>query len=331
MKHRRRPFEVFSLSFLDVVSCGFGAIVLLLIMVKISDPTQVKDELRLAGEIEDFRQQIVEMKKQSSDLEEMIADAEKHTFNLGQQVENLKKTLADKSALAKEIRLQHTSTTTIISRLFQARQELNEEIRRLHSIQPPDADHSLIGGIPVDSEYIIFIIDTSGSMQQSAWPAVRSKMKEILEIYPYVKGIQVMNDMGDYMFSQYSGKWIRDTPARRKSILDRLASWTPFSNSSPEEGVTAAIRRFHAVDKKISLYIFGDDFSRGSIQQVVDTVNSINRSAGSGGKHVRIHAVGFPVLFDQPGAELNISRFAALMRRLAEDNNGSFVGLTRLQ
>ena len=72
---------------------------------------------------------------------------------------------------------------------------------------------------------------------------------------------------------------------------------------------------------------FGDDFSRGSIQEVVDTVDSINRSLGDGSRRVRIHAVGFPVLFDHKGADINVARFSALMRRLAEDNDGSFVGL----
>jgi len=46
---------------------------------------------------------------------------------------------------------------------------------------------------------------------------------------------------------------------------------------------------------------------------------------------VRIHAVGFPVLFNQPAAGMNVARFAALMRRLAEENNGSFVGLNSLR
>ncbi|HDJ28796.1 MAG TPA: hypothetical protein ENF28_06090 [Proteobacteria bacterium] len=140
-----------------------------------------------------------------------------------------------------------------------------------------------------------------------------------------------MNDMGDYMFSQYAGRWIPDSPSRRKSILKRLASWSPFSNSSPVEGVTSAIRRFHTPGKRISIYVFGDDFSRGSIQEVIDTVNRINRRGHRGEKLVRIHAVGFPVLFNHKGTEMNIARFAALMRRLAEDNNGSFVGLNSLK
>ena len=185
-----------------------------------------------------------------------------------------------------------------------------------------------IGGVPVDSEYIIFIIDTSGSMQQNAWPLVLKKVTEVLDIYPQVKGIQVMNDMGDYMFSQYQGKWIPDTPARRKAIITRLAGWQPFSNSSPVEGIEAAIQRFHAQDKRISLYVFGDDFSRGSIQTVVDTVAGLNRAEKSGRQRVRIHTVGFPVLFGSGnGIPVNAMRYAALMRKLAETNGGSFVGL----
>ena len=40
-RRRGRDIEVFSLSFLDVVSCGFGAIILLLVIVKISEPAVI--------------------------------------------------------------------------------------------------------------------------------------------------------------------------------------------------------------------------------------------------------------------------------------------------
>ncbi|MCP4589614.1 MAG: AAA family ATPase [bacterium] len=104
-------------------------------------------------------------------------------------------------------------------------------------------DDAIVGGIPVDSEYIIFVIDTSGSMFSNAWPLVVRKMSETLDIYPKVKGIQVMNDMGQYMFRSYAGKWIPDTPGRRKTILSRLRTWNVFSNSSPVEGAAVAQRR----------------------------------------------------------------------------------------
>ena len=42
-------------------------------------------------------------------------------------------------------------------------------MRRLLADYKPPIDEYKVGGIPVDSEYIIFLIDTSGSMKQAAW------------------------------------------------------------------------------------------------------------------------------------------------------------------
>ena len=331
MKRKHRSFGIFNLSFLDVVSCGFGAIVLLLVIVKISEPEPIKETITdYSRDIAILQQERVSLQRQLDQIEDSIRKNKGQKSQLEQDIKQLKQLQENRIRQRHSANILKLSQEKIIRQLFSAKQELTEEIRRLQTGRSIKNVNNVIGGIPADSEYIIFVIDTSGSMQQFAWPTVREKMKEILEIYPQVKGIQVMNDMGDYMFSQYSGRWIRDTPARRKAVLARLISWAPFSNSSPVEGITAAIKRFYSTDKRISIYIFGDDFSRGSIQQVVDTVNSINHSRKDDTKHVRIHAVGFPVLFNQQGAKLNVARFAALMRRLAEDNDGSFVGLTQL-
>jgi hypothetical protein len=244
--------------------------------------------------------------------------------------EKLARLKGDLSSVRGEYRTtrnDHEAQTIIESQLASAQQNLTDEMKRLSGASYRRPASSAIGGVPVDSEYIIFIIDTSGSMNQNAWALVLQKVREVLAIYPRVKGIQVMNDMGDYMYSQYKGKWIPDTPARRKAINKRLAGWVPFSNSSPVEGIEAAIRRFYAKDKRISLYVFGDDFSSGSIQSVINTVAQLNRADKSGKRRVRIHAVGFPVQFTQGGLPINAVRYAALMRKLAEENGGSFVGL----
>jgi hypothetical protein len=137
-----------------------------------------------------------------------------------------------------------------------------------------------------------------------------------------------MNDMGQYMFSNYAGKWIPDTPARRRIILERLRGWAPFSNSSPVEGIEAAIRTYSSRDKKISLYVFGDEFTGESIDHVVKTVDRMNKKDADGNRLVRIHAIGFPVMFSRIGFEENTGvRFATLMRILCRENGGAFVGL----
>jgi hypothetical protein len=220
----------------------------------------------------------------------------------------------------------------IAGRLVAAQQALTEEMQRLQAERvyrrPPEAP---VGGIPVDSEYIIFIIDTSGSMQRFAWPAVQRKMKEVLDAYPKVKGLQIMNDEGVYMFSQYSRKWIPDTRARRRAIMNRLRGWNAFSNSSPVEGIEIAIRTFWRRDRRISLYVFGDEFTGDSIDRVLETVDHLNRPDESGERKVRIHAVGFPTIFSQARyGEMTGIRFAMLMRELCERNGGAFVALNSL-
>ena len=331
MKRNRRPIEVFSLSFLDVVSCGFGAIVLLLLISQYSEPRVVeKISKELKQEVQILEEKKLEARGKSRILTRQLASKRKQVSELKEKVARLEAELQRIQGQYHAAQTDSEAKKVIARELEMAKQQLTQDMKRLQKQQPVKAD-AVIGGIPVDSQYIIFVIDTSGSMQRFAWPLVRKKMAEILKIYPHVKGIQVMNDMGDYMFSQYTGRWIPDTPGRRKVILSMLSNWAPFSNSSPVEGVERAIRTFYSRGKNISIYILGDDFSKGSIQDVVDTINRLNRADSSGRRRVRIHAVGFPVLIKEaPGSE-NIARFAALMRRLAEDNNGSFVGLSSLR
>jgi len=333
MRRKRKEIEVFSLSFLDVVSCGFGAIILLLVISRVSEPTVIeKISVDLSGQVLELEQQLQEIKGKTLLLNRELEGKKEQ---VSKEQEAIARLTGERDKVQGKFKAAQSDVTVqakIKAQMEAARQQLSAEMQRLQKFKPPEkTPNRVIGGIPVDSEYIIFVIDTSGSMQRYAWPMVRKKMDEVLKIYPRVKGIQVMNDMGDYMFSQYAGRWIPDSPARRRAILKRLATWRPFSNSSPVEGVTSAIRRFYSPNKAMSIYIFGDDFARGAIQEVIDTVTLLNRSA-TGNRHgVRIHAVGFPVLFTQPGAEQNIIRFAALMRRLTEDNNGSFVGLNSLR
>jgi hypothetical protein len=165
-------------------------------------------------------------------------------------------------------------------------------------------------------------------MFQSSWDKMIETLITTLDVYPQVKGMQIMDDEGGYMYSEYRGKWIPDTPARRKAILSRIRTWNPFSNSSPVEGITAAISTFYSPDKKISIYVLGDEFTGRSIQEVVDTVEKLNPRDEQGNPRVRIHAIGFPVQFANPrNLQITGIRFATLMRELTRRNGGTFVGL----
>jgi predicted metal-dependent peptidase len=61
---------------------------------------------------------------------------------------------------------------------------------------------------------LLVAIDTSGSMYNYVWPTLLRKIEETLNLYPKVKGFQVMNDEGVYMFPSFRGKWRPDTPVQ---------------------------------------------------------------------------------------------------------------------
>jgi len=327
IKVRRGSMEA-SVSFLDVISCGFGAIVLLLIIAPVGDPAALEEaEQSLQTVVQELTEKLLDTRGESVLLSKDLKSRKEQLSDLEERVARLKAQLASVDKQSDEIA---QSKIVEEEQLRLALQVLTEEMERL--VPQDSVKNQLIGGVPVDSEYIIFVIDTSGSMQVAAWNKLQTEMLHILNIYPAVKGIQVMNDMGQYMFADTRRAWMVDSPATRRRITNALKTWAPFSNSSPVEGINAAIQTFYRPDRKISIYTLGDDFSGRSIRAVVKAVDNLNQAHAGVDRLVRIHAIGFPVHFSlgrtpSPAA----IKFAALMRELSYNNGGTFIGLTGLK
>jgi hypothetical protein len=327
-RRQRRTTEVFSMSFLDVISCGFGAIILLLVLNEVGEPMQLEQaKVDLDGQIRRLNDELYDIRGTSEVLERELKARVEQLSEEKRRVARLRGDLSNVEGEFKASKEEAETVNKLEGTLTVARQSMTEEMKKLLGADFRRSVDQPIGGIPVDSEYVIFVVDTSGSMQTYSWQRAQEKMKEVLEIYPRLKGIQVMDDEGGYMFSEYRGKWIPDSPARRRAILDVFRHWQAFSNSSPVEGIEAAIRTFYSPDHRISIYVFGDEFTGPSIQEVVDTVARINRKDRSGEPLVRIHALGFPLGDDVP--QYTSIRYATLMRILCARNGGTFVGLTR--
>jgi hypothetical protein len=325
----RREITTFSMSYLDVMCCGFGAMILLFMLVR----NQPEGALEVAedprgGSILDLQKQLFEIRGETNIFNRDLNAKQEQLSQYTQRIARLETELAKVQKRLEARSDQAMDIDTEAGQLALARQSLTDEMRRLQESQQRSVQSVSVGGVPVDSEYVVFVIDTSGSMFNYSWNRLLQVVTETLEVYPQLKGIQVMNDEGDYMFSSFRGQWIEDTPARRQAILQRLRTWNPFSDSSPVEGIIAAIREFYDPSKKISIYVLGDDFTGNSIRDVVNTVDRINTATATGERLVRIHAIGFPVQFAQPPRYQETGRrFAALMRELARKNGGTFVGL----
>jgi hypothetical protein len=324
-RHKRRETEIFSISFLDCITCGLGSVVLLLVISNIRAPLMEQSQ---AGQetVVKLEDQLVDIERQRISLREDLRARQEQLSDVKQRLARLQGDLSSVRGKYAASHKEAEAANHIQGQLVSAQEELTEEMKRLYSSPEFKRTKSdIVGGVPIDSEYVIFVIDTSGSMFNYAWPMMLQSMQEILNLYPHLKGFQVTNDVGTHMFPGYQGKWIMDSPSQRKLVLDRLRTWNIFSASNPSQGIVSAIRTYWAADKRISIYVFGDEFTGPSIDSVVKTVDFVNRSDQSGERRVRIHAIGFPVTPEAP--QYTSIRFAALMRIICQRNNGTFVGM----
>ena len=323
---RRREVEVFSLSFLDCICCGFGAIILLLVLTEVGQPFELeKSRANLDGQVRNLQAQLNEIRGETyelnRDLTSRVAALARERDKLARLSGDLTHIQGQYSASRKD-----ASVTNIVEgELVSAYQTLTAEMQRLLRERATRAPTDAIGGIPIDSEYVIFIIDTSSSMTSNHWDVNLAIVDEILGLYPHVLGLQILNDQGKYLFSGTRGKWLTDTPQQRQEIRARARQWRAFSQSNPVPGMEEALRSYWAADKRISVFVLGDEFTGDSIQAALDSIGTLNKPDRNGRRPVRIHAIGFPEAPDM--APFTNIRFSALMRLICEQNNGTFVGM----
>ena len=314
MKLRKKEFDVFNLSFLDVISCGFGAVIILVLISKPNDDVSVTGK----DEVNDLLKTVITLENTVSKVKQSIAEQ----LSKSNQLANEKQRLDSASTkLDKKIQQQQQKQASLADDLDGL--ALVESTLKRAAIPTPtttntDRDDE-VGGIPVDSDYVIFIVDTSGSMKQ-IWGRVSSEIINVLNIHPEVKGFQILNDMGSSLVSGYDGKWMTDTPGRRKSAIKLFSTWGELSNSSPVEGVQTALRKYAKPNITTSIYVFGDDYTGSSYDPIIAKITRQNTLSSTGKKLAKIHGIGFI-------SAGTTDRFGILMRELTKQNGGTFLAL----
>lgn len=308
MKVQRAPIEVFNLAFLDIISCAFGAVVMLILLAKNGVDGEFKDAAELSSLIKALsasQQSVAELKGGLSDQVDKLKQAEAQSASNAKKAEALNADIARAQNNVQQL-------TDQASGLEQVKIEQKRAATQAGLEKQRDAE---VGGIPVDSEYVIFIIDTSGSMSRVAQRLTKT-MSEILKNHPTVKGFQVLSDGGSYLLKNTRGQWLEDTPRKRDLVLNLIKNFRRNSNSSPVNGIQEALRSYSKYQNSLAMYVLGDDFSGSSYDAALSTINSLNKGSA------RIHAVGFVT-----GGADEMKRFSTLMREVTRQNNGSFINV----
>ena len=323
---KRHPIEVFSLSFLDCLCCGFGAILLLFILSIGSGPHGVESEVDVPT--------LRAMQAQLTILEDDVAD---QTALLESAINSEQRSIERERILSliqelesKLVYLQQEfdSLEATLSTTEQAAASANRLLQSFkHEDLPPI-------GLPAEATHVAFVVDTSGSMRNQMTGqlhySVVEQIRELLESLPEVRSIQFLDTSGNYMLSSRRGFWLPDTIGLRQQALQQILAYPIASVSDPERGLRRAIRDLKPslkAEDHMSIYVVGDDF-RGSTQSLLIQLDRMNpRNTSNGKRPVSISAIGFPTLINpfQIGATQGNTRYANIMREIAEAHDGVLI------
>jgi hypothetical protein len=175
---KRRPPNVFSLSFLDVIACGFGAVILFFMIIN-TGSTRESDErtktlyeeaTRLEREVLEGRLQLVVLRNSLEDLERKQVEAQGRS-------QRIIAAIREKAIELAEMEEDTLASTENVAALKADLESLEEDTERLEGAShgredqgtalrtfKGEGDRQYLTGLKVGGERIVILIDASASM-----------------------------------------------------------------------------------------------------------------------------------------------------------------------
>ncbi len=174
-KKSSRNFDPVSLSFLDVISCGFGAVVLLFLITDHSSALQAVQNAPAAAEVELLEEEILEgqqglvrLRNTLSDVDDRLAVAQGLASRIQQQLDPLRAELvlleSESDTEAETIAKLKTEIATLEAELAKLRAE--EELQSGNNIRAfiGEGNRQYLTGLILGGNRILILLDKSASM-----------------------------------------------------------------------------------------------------------------------------------------------------------------------
>jgi hypothetical protein len=334
---RRRAPQTFSLSFLDCICCGFGAIILIFVLtVGSREKEKIENLINLRRVLASQLALLAQLNSSQDDLERsqrriavLVTEARKTNSDVQAMIDDLERQLQNEKAGQKALIVDLDELKKEIA----ARQKKQEEPLLPH-VQPTPV------GLPTDNNYIAIIVDTSGSMRDpnhgGLWPIVIRKIEEVLDAYPALMGLQLLDGDGRYILGRRgtgTDAWLPDSPELREQIKRTMRRYNQDSVSNPVPGILSAMRFLYDrenPDMKMAVFVFGDEFIEVA-DPVIRRLEDLNPPDEEGNRPIVINAIGFPTTIRYTFSMGNTGiKYANLMRTVCYLHGGAFIALQDL-
>lgn len=171
----RRLLTPFSLSFLDIMSCGFGSAVLLFLIIKhnvdtnvlipVASREQTSEVMLLEEEILEGRQNLAKTRNTISEVNEELVMAQGMARRIMTKIEETRTLIEQLSETTSSVELDQLKLN--IKQLEQQKQQLQQDLQdRGNDVRRPvgDGNREYLTGLKLDGKRILILLDVSGSM-----------------------------------------------------------------------------------------------------------------------------------------------------------------------
>jgi hypothetical protein len=179
MAYSRRKLSAFSLSFLDIMSCGFGAAVLLFLIIKHNVDTNVPQPITktdLKSEVELLEEEVLEGQKNLVLIRNTISDIDEQLVVAQGLARRIMDEIALTEGLTNELVLDGkdgklNKIKADIKRLETEKQQLLSDISKTGEDSRKyagDGNRAYVTGLRMGGRNILVLLDSSGSMLDSS-------------------------------------------------------------------------------------------------------------------------------------------------------------------
>lgn len=320
---KKRNHQIFSISFLDCICCGFGGVLLLFVLV--------------AGKTSD------EQEKQVTEIREILGEFEFDVKSREQRIKDIITQSQEDSGIADKLEPQNTVTERellereqILARLLQSESKMKKDLEELlaqkeelATTDVPDpvpipnvARRRYLSGFQMQGEHILFLVRASGSMvgntieeaielqsksdeekrESAKWVRVVDSVRWLISALPAESSFQVMmfNEETKPLIPTHSVDWVfREDSEMIQDMLDELADFVPSGGANMERAFST-VRSMSTVPDAVLLLTDGlptqsDSYGSGDVVTEQDRLRFFNAAARIAPPDIPINTILYPL------------------------------------
>lgn len=322
-RQKRRPQQLFSISFLDCICCGFGGVLLLFVLVagkqRNAQEQQVAEIREVVGQYE------FDVKSQEDRIERITLEAQADEGE-SEQTES-RNTITEAEVVELEQALAKLLQSE--SKMQKDLDELLAEKEELATAEIPDPvpipnvkRRQYLTGFQMEGEHILFLVRASGSMvgntiaeavelqsktddekrESPKWVRVVDSIRWMISSLPVDSSFQVLMFAEETvpLIDTHSVDWIdREDGEMIKEVLDSLAKYVPEGGANMERAFNF-VRSMSTVPDAIVLLTDGlptqsDSYASGEFVSESDRVRFFNAAVRVAAPDIPVNTILYPL------------------------------------